>query len=352
MQKKIIALAIAALVSAPAFADNANVTIYGKAYLDIESVSNDKSTLSGATRVQTNASRLGFKGKEDLGDGLSGIYQYEVQLDADGNAANGAGNGTRNTGAGLEGGFGTIIFGNWDTPFKVAHNKVELFDNTTVFSAINLIGRAGGAAGANYNTRQANDLQYWSPSLGGVKVNVSYSPDEGTATGTAATQGKNTNRESLSATYDVDGIFVALGYEVRPDASVATTTDNAVRLVARYDIGDFWLGATYENILVNTSTSANYSQNNTELVGQYKLGTSKIALSYAVAGATSTASTGANQVSLRYGYDLSKRTELFAAYTALKNDTAGAYGFSAGTTFGTNAGSSQSAIGTGLIVSF
>jgi predicted porin len=352
MQKKIIALAIAAAISAPAFADNANVTVYGKAILDIESVSNDKATLSGATRVQTNASRLGFKGKEDLGDGLSGWYQYEVQLDADGNSANGAGNGTRNSGVGLEGGFGTVMLGVWDTPFKLAHNKVELFDNTTVFSAINLIGHAGGAAGANYNTRRSNDVQYWSPSLGGVKVNVSFSPDEGNNGASSVNAQTNRSQTSLSAVYDVEDIYVALGYEARPDASIAATTDSGIRAVGRYSLGDAWLGATWEGIKVNTSATASYTQNNFEVVGGYKLGSSTIGLSYAKAGETATAATGASQVSLRYGYGLSKRTELFAAYTSLKNDTAGAYGFSAGSTWGTNAGSTQSAFGTGLIVSF
>jgi predicted porin len=380
MQKKIIALAIAAAISSPAFADNANITVYGKAFLDIESVSNDKSTLSTATRVQTNASRLGFKGKEDLGDGLSGIYQFEVQLDADGNSGNGLGAGTRNSGVGLETGLGTVIFGVWDTPFKVAHNKVELFDNTTVFSALNLIGRAGGtkttsatstttntATGAatitttyavssvaDYNTRQKNVFQYWSPSLVGVKVNVSYSPDEGDAAGNAGTQGKNKSLTSLAATFDDHdlGIYVSAAYESRPDATTAKTTDGATRLVARYTLGDFWVGATVESITVNTSTTASYTQNNSELAAQYKLGASSIGLSYAIAGATATASTGANQASLRYGYNFSKRTEVFAAYTTLKNDTAGTYGFSAGTPFGTNAGSSQTAAGLGVIHSF
>lgn len=350
MQKKIIALAIAAAISAPAFADNANVTVYGKAFLNVEQVSNDKSGLSAATRVQTNASRLGVKGKEDLGDGLSGIYQFEVEIDADGNSGSGAGKGTRNSGVGLEGGFGTVIAGIWDTPFKVAHNKIELFDNTTVFSSLNLIGRAGGTV-ANYNTRQKNVVQYWSPSLGGLKVNVSHSPDEG-GDGLPTTQGKNTSLTSLSATYDVEDIYVSLAAENRADATTAGTNDMGLRLVARYVLGDFWLGAAVESIKVNTSAKTDYTQANSELVGEYKFGTSKLALSYAIAGATSTNATGANQASLRYGYTLSKRTELFAAYTNLKNDTAGAYGFSAGTTFGKNAGSTQTAVGTGLIVSF
>jgi predicted porin len=353
MQKKIIALAIAAMVSAPAFADNANMTVYGKAFLDIESVSNDKSTLSRATRVQTNASRLGVKGSEDLGDGMKAWFQYEVQIDADGNVGNGAGNGTRNTGVGIDAGFGTVMMGMWDSPFKLAHNKIELFDNATVFSAVNLIGRAGGTA-ASYITRRSNVVQYWSPSLGGVKVNVSYSPDEGTSAGAATTQGSNKSQTSLSATYDDhdSGIYVSAAFENRPDASVKATTDSAARLVARYSLGDFWIGATVESIKVNTSATASYNQSNSELVGSYKLGASTIALSYAKAGNTATSATGANQVSLRYGMNLSKRTELFAAYTSLKNDTAGAYGFSTGTAFGTNAGSTQTATGLGVIHSF
>jgi len=220
-----------------------------------------------------------------------------------------------------------------------------------VFSALNLIGRAGGAAGANYGTRQKNVVQYWSPSLGGVKVNVSYSPDEG-GNGVATTQGLNKSLTSLAATYDVDAIYVAAAFENRTDVAFAGTTDSAARLVARLTLGDFWLGATVENITVNTSATVSYTQSNSELAAQYKLGASSIGLSYAIAGATATANTGANQASLRYGYNFSKRTELFAAYTALKNDTAGAYGLSSGTTFGTNAGSSQTAAGLGVIHSF
>ncbi len=41
MQKKFIALAVAAAFSAPAFADNANVTFYGKAFLNVRTVSNN-----------------------------------------------------------------------------------------------------------------------------------------------------------------------------------------------------------------------------------------------------------------------------------------------------------------------
>jgi predicted porin len=61
MQKKIIALAVAGLVSGAAFAQS-NVTVYG--------IRKAKSTDGGQ-----DGSRVGFKGTEDLGNGLSAFFQ-------------------------------------------------------------------------------------------------------------------------------------------------------------------------------------------------------------------------------------------------------------------------------------
>lgn len=350
MQKKIIALAVAAAFSAPAFADTSNVNVYGKAYLDIESVKNDKIVAlskDSAMRVSTNSSRLGFKGSEDLGGGLSGIYQFEVGMDANGGATTGGLASTRNSGVGLEGGFGKVIIGKWDTPFKVAHNKVELFDNASVFSAGNLIGRANGTV--SFNTRQDRMVQYWTPKFGSIQGAISYAPDQAPTTTT------NKDRLSLSGTFDQDAIYAAVAYESRADATTVGQTDSAMRLVGRYALGDAWLGATLESIKVNTSATASYSQKNVELVGQYKMDSNKIALSYAKAGNTATTATGAKQVTLRYGHDFTKRTEAFVAYTSLKNDTAGNYGFNTENLFGAanqQLGSTQTALGAGIIHSF
>ena len=366
MQKKIIALAIAAAVSAPALADNANVTIYGKAFLNVESVKNNKVAApkkDNALRVMNNASRLGVKGSEDVGADLKAIYQFEVEMDASGNTGAGLGK-TRNSGVGMEGGFGKFIVGIWDTPFKVAHNKIELFDNTTSFTSLSLIGQAGTTASSstatNYTTRQANMIQYWTPNFNGLQGAISYSPDTAPQT-TGATGTGDKSRLSFSGTYDLDAIYVSAAYESRPAAMTATagatstanTTDSALRLVGRYNFGDAWLGATYETIKANTSATANYSQKNLEFVGQYKFGASKVALSYAKAGSTSVANTGANQVTLRYGFDFSKRTEFFAAYASLKNNTSGTYALNnAYAPIVAAAGSTQTVIGAGLIHSF
>lgn len=332
MQKKIIALAIAAAISAPAFADNANVTVYGKAFLTFDQMSTDKAGASSQQRVNTNASRFGVKGSEDLGDGLKGIYQFEVEMDADGSGnsvtTTATGTGTpaaatytstptpsgmgksRNSGLGLEGSFGKVILGIWDTPFKVAHNKIELFDNTTSWSAIKVIGFN---AGTDYNTRQKNMIQYWSPKMGGFQVAAMYSPDE------AQTTTANKNIVSLSGTYDQDDIYVAAAYERRNDATTTGKADTATRVVGRYSLGDFWLGAMAEQMTKESTSTIN--ANNSEFVAGVKLGAGSLAASYAQAGSYATGAAAANdvnQISVKYDYNLSKRTEAFVAYTSNK----------------------------------
>jgi len=322
MKQKLIALAIASALSAPAFADNANITVYGKAFLTIDQ-HDAGGTATSVMRVNTNASRFGVKGDEDLGEGLKAVYQYEVEMDADGNTGAGLGK-TRNSGAGLKGDFGQVMLGIWDSPFKVTHNAIELFDNTTSWSAIQTIGKS---AGKDYNTRQKNMVQYWSPKMGGLQAAVMYSPDE------AKTTTQNKSILSMSATFNQDNIYAAAGYESRADVVVGTT-DSALRLVGKFDLADAWVGAMLENIKTNTSATASVSGKNVELVGGVKMGASSIAASYAKAG--STAATGAaandvNQLSLKYAYKFSKRTELFAAYASKK--TNGATSVTA-TTFG------------------
>ncbi len=315
MKQKLIALAIASALSVPAFADNANVTVYGKAFLTFDQHDTGVAGTASKMRVNTNASRFGVKGEEDLGDGLAGLYQFEVEMDADGNGGNGLGK-TRNSGAGVKGDFGQVVLGIWDSPFKVAHNAIELFDNTSDWSAIKTIGIS---AGKDYNTRQKNMVQYWSPKFGGLQAAVMYSPDE------AKTTTVNKSILSMSATYAQDALYAAAAYESRSDVSVTGTTDSALRVVGKYDLGDVWVGAMIENIKTNTSATTSVTGNNLELVGAFKMGASSLAASFAKAGSTAVGGAAANdvnQLSLKYAYKFSKRTEAFAAYASKKTNGA------------------------------
>ena len=353
--------------AAPATANTASgITFYGRVNIDFESVKNDKvsavTTAKSANRMQSNASRFGLKGSEGLGDDLAAIWQLEVQVDP----ANGGGtpfNGTRNSNVGLKGGFGTVFIGTWDTPYKLAHNKLELFDNASIFSATNLIGRTGAdalvtVAGApavttnknvNYNTRQSSVLQYWSPNLSGFQGMIAYSPDSGQTT----TQNKT--KLSLSGTYENDMLYAALAYESRPDQTTAAVDDHATRLVGAYKFGGGLIGMAYERLAVGTAAATTESQSNWELAGNYKLGNSNLGAFYVKNGNLGArANTGADMYTLRYGYNFSKRTELYGAYTRLSNDASANYSTLTATAIGTvgtasTNGSTQAGLGIGMI---
>lgn len=341
MNKKIIALAVAAAFSAPAFAENANVTIYGKAFLTFDQFKTDKTGTTGQMRVNTGASRFGVKGGEDLGGGLKALYQYEVEMDADGQGLDDAAKTvkvggfakTRNSGVGIESEFGKVMLGIWDTPFKTAHNKIELFDNTTSWTSTAVIGRS---AGKDFNTRQKNMVQYWSPKFSDVQVAVMYSPDESQVPAVGTKLASNKSFLSMAATFDQDNIYASVAYESRNDVASAAAgaiasatnfngTDTAFRAVGRYNLADLWVGAMIENIKTNTSATASVTGNNVEFVGGYKMGPHVISGSYAKAGSTAVAPAVANdvtQLALKYAYNFSKRTEVFGAYASHKINAA------------------------------
>lgn len=348
MKKKLIAVAIATAFAAPAFADNGNVEVYGKINVNGESFNTNSAAVSVASKTQftNNASRFGVKGKEDLGDGLNAIWQLETQIDPTGNGGSNPFNGTRNSQIGLKGDFGTVFMGNWDTPYKVAHNKVELFDNAGSFSAGKLIGVGAKSATAtnSYVTRQANVLQYWTPSVNGLSGQVALSH-------VAATTGTTVTQYSLSGTYNADGIYAALAHENRPDQTVIGQKDKATRLVGAYEFGDALVGLTLERLTTATAATTTGSQSNWELTGKYKFGASTLGAFYAQNGNfNGVANTGAKMVSLRYGYNFSKRTELWAAYTNLKNDSA-TRAYKSVLTPGAN-GATESGFGLGLSHTF
>src|SRR6266511_692003 len=106
MNKKLVAVAVAGAFALPmaAQAQTANVTLYGRANLDMEfvngkilnggpqattcvNVNTCNTTNPTVFRVSTNSSRFGLRGTESLGGGLSAIFQLENSVPWDAAAA-------------------------------------------------------------------------------------------------------------------------------------------------------------------------------------------------------------------------------------------------------------------------
>ena len=182
MQKKLIALAVAGLASTAAFAQT-NVTIYGivdmagaYTHSQVANTKNQWSINSG----MLSTSRIGFKGVEDLGNGLKALFTLEYGLLAD--TSNGIGASTaasavaRQQFVGLTGGFGTVVAGHLQTTgldFAVASSALG---GSSALGAFNVVGTGSSIATAaaksvvNAGARASNAVAYISPSFGGVTL--------------------------------------------------------------------------------------------------------------------------------------------------------------------------------------
>src|ERR1700690_3567861 len=122
MNKKLVALAVAGACALPltAQAQTANVTLYGRLNLDAEVIINQRQQLPGGPtgnyyRVDSNSSRVGVRGDENLGGGLHAFFQLEERFDNT-NGGNPVTTGGDNW-VGLQGPWGTTKLGYYLTPY-------------------------------------------------------------------------------------------------------------------------------------------------------------------------------------------------------------------------------------------
>ena len=386
MQKKIIALAIAAAISAPAFADTSNVTVYGVMDVSYDSIRTGTSTqpvaapVAGVTsnRVSSNTSRLGLKGSEDLGDGLSAVWQIESLVSPGAVGSAGTGIGGRNTFLGLSSASaGTVLMGRHDTPYKIATRAYDLFgdgiaDNRSLMGGQAAVFKAAvapavgaayvsGSAAASFDGRQDQVVAYISPKLGGVATlavgYVNLAPLDN-----VATQAKN-SAVSVAGMFDIgSGFGAALAYEAHDFGAAgvtAATKEKATKIGASYTMDAINVNFAYEKTSDNLTalTAANKNgHSDYYLSGKYSLtANDAIKLAYTKANTINgLTGTDAKQVTIGYDHVLSKRTSVYALYTKLSNGTAASYVLGSGTssvggaTTIAGAGASPSALAFGM----
>lgn len=368
MQKKLIALAVAAAISTPAFAENANFTFYGTADVsyDVVNTGNGTTTANGATAVSgtskrvvsSNVSKFGFKGSEDLGGGLAVVWQIEQQINIDDAAKNTFA--SRNTFAGVKSEtLGTVLLGIHDTPYKISTRKLDVFGDNIADNRA-LLGIKPAATGQGFELRPSNVLAYISPAMGGVTaaiatVNLSEAND-------VSTQKTNTAL-SLAVMYDAAPFYGSVAYEKHALETVAAgANEKATRLGFGFTQDMFSIGLVYEKITDNFAAGNvnQYGHNTVYLGGKFNIGLDAVKFAYGKAGTLGTgaaqvADSGATQISVGYDMSMSKRTKLYALYSKISNGKGINYEFSqnsgaANTTSGY--GTSPSAISLGLKHSF
>lgn len=384
MYKKTLAIAIAALFTLPAYAD---VSIYGFISAGIESAKADgvsdpkkDKDYQRTTRVTDENSRIGFKGNEDLGNGLKAVWQLEQSLR---NFENGGVNdkgesatfATRNSFVGLsDATAGTFVLGNYDSAYKrLTDVGLNVMSNTTADT------HGSSSTYSRGETRLKNSFSWTSQNWAGFVAGLSYGFDEDRYVSTPATgeQRQSNDRWSLAAQYSNGGLKVGAGYDRAGDKFKASTTTPTTytpnidktefyKLAAAYTFTTgTTIGAGYEWARVDAVTSADTKQNDWHLAVIQKFGAASVRASYGslgkLDGATNADDFKANQWVLGATYDLSKQTQVFAYATKIKNDKTASANFSVNPLYTSGQGSSNAklaagadpqAFGAGLRVNF
>ncbi|MBE0619905.1 MAG: porin [Burkholderiales bacterium] len=304
MQKKLIALAVASLVSAPVFAQS-QVTVYGTFDAGVRSVDNanlngDRQTTMDSSGTY-NSNRWGIKGSEDLGNGMKANFNLE------GGFLSGSGqmddNNTlfrRKAIVGLSGNWGALDLG---------RNYTTIFYTTGAYDPFNYkytgIIPIAGLDGARRN----NTITY-TGAFNGLTVRAMY------ALGETVGSGSEGSTSEVGASYANGPFSVGAAYGVQKSVAVAAKAAVASDLTTT----PITLGSAAVAAVPALDTT------NWTIGGAYKTGPFRVALGYDVKEADVNGG-GSNDTKVTWvggSYDITGPMAFTLAYykTKLDNKTA------------------------------
>lgn len=281
MKKQLIAAALAAAFAVPAVAQQA--TVYGiidQAYrVTSPDVGASTKTIVGSSFT---TSRIGVKGTEDLGGGITASFTLEGRVDpVVGAVGSGSNFFSRESSLTVSGGFGSVTMGRTDTSASEGIDTLAGIANFGNFAFVSGVELAGD---------RESTVRYTTPTVGGLQAQIGRS--------LASSQGAET--DSASLTYSQGALALGAGFD-RADR------DKYTAVGARYDFGFASAG-----VMAGRRDAAGVETDVLAVSARVPL-----PQGFAAHGAYRTTETGTDKVSTAnagISKALSKRTTLVAVY--------------------------------------
>lgn len=379
MQKKVIALAVAALASGAAMAQS-NVTVYGWIDAAVQTI-NTNNAAAGTVKNYRGVddgqygSRLGFKGEEGLGGGLKAFFDLEYGI----NPANSVGAlnsnstsanlNTRHSLVGLsDNALGTLAVGRIETAARSFAIATRPWGG--VADTHRMLGEKVLGMGINSADRLSNAVSYTSPTFAGFTAIVQHSSDKGdTAFNDLSYNQTGAGRQPVSIVhgqYTLGGLDVAAIWRRQQNqlqgATESANSEAGIR--AAYDFKVVKIGASYNQIRKNT-VSSNFDKGYLWGVFANVPVGDRVNLSaqYNQSKATNLAANNAGDIggkafALNASYDFSKRTQLYTQYANYKLNNGNAslsspnVGFNGWGQIGVEPGKTVNAFSVGMLHKF
>ncbi len=361
--------------------------------------------VAGRAAISFDSSNIGIRGTLMANEYAGATYQCETSATADGINVSGICN--RNSRVGITGNWGTLWYGNWDTPFKGAFygtkaddpfNKTDVYGFNSILSSPGFNYRSGAFSTASNTTivgfdiRAQNSVGYHSPKFYGVSLKLQYSVNEfmnATATQDPSLYGAVLNWDygpfSIFGAYEqhndgwglvgINGATLAFGATVANNATTAGhTSDSAWRVGAGYELqwpaGATTLSAVYEDLTYKQDKALagmvkKYQRAAWQVALKHRAGAHELRARYSMAndgsvtlvsGGGSTADYGASELALGYAYWIAPSFNVYLHFAQITNKAQGQYTFTIGGASAiagaTARGADPMAVGLGLRYTF
>jgi predicted porin len=325
MKKSLMAVALLGAFAGVAHAQTA-VQIYGT--VDAGFIKQSDKTMQIGKRA---ANTLGFKGTEELGNGLKALFQLEIRYEPD--------TGTTElpsrplfqgqSRVGLQGDFGMVRVGRGLTPFQETIGAFEpwhaLPTNAGFYTDVEVAGYNSAPldpAGSS-NNRWSNAFWYNTPAnlWGGFQLNTAFATKEAISGGQAvlgsgtqypAGAEASVNPYSLSATYNNGPMSFMAGYERNHVETKVWSLGGNVEVAPNLRVMATYTRQDQGHVLATNPRTRAWV-----LGATYAMGPGKILAGYGQKSPDGLTKT--KQMSLGYEYSLSKRTYVYLDASRKKN---------------------------------
>ncbi len=296
------------VLPAPFAAAQSAVQVYGVVDLALVSDSNSGKSQLAVNSGQQTASRLGFKGTEDLGGGLSASFLIESQIEADTGIPSYA---TRPFGSqswvGLSGGFGSVKLGRMFTPYFGAIATNDPFDAKGPGESTRVFQDSG--------VRMDNTIKYsLPPGLGGWYADLAYGAGESAGNSAA-------NRQiSMDAGYAQGPLNIELAHHTTND-SLGATLARSTLIAGNYDFAAIraWM------VVARNRNDSTLDTQDMLIGASMSFGRSSVAVDYVHKRDKLHHDANATQCALGYYYTLSRRSNVYLIASRLANGSAANY---------------------------
>ncbi|CAB5713014.1 Outer membrane porin protein 32 precursor [Delftia tsuruhatensis] len=305
-----------------AWAQGSSVEMFGIVDVHINSAKSGATRLSRLEDGGSAASRVGFRGREDLGGGLRAQFMLEAGVAPDTGLGTIPGPGlafTRQAFVGLHGGWGSMEMGRMYTPMFSALFRADPLGMNALFSSLNLVSATDAQPGMRpFAARANNMLRYRTPASQPWLVDLAYAFGEA-----PSPHSSNGRLHGATLGWNQKPWFLAYSFQKSVEGSAAApvatpATSHYQALSASWDALDP-LRLTGNYVVNRVDRSGTPKAKLVQLGAEWSLDARSRLLASVARREVGGTDRAQNTWTLGYDYALSKRTQLYARWLQLGN---------------------------------